>query len=100
MFSAQGAGQAVINAGLGGHVQVVAYDATKDAIELMNQGVVSLVLAQKPFDMGYMAVQFAVADAAGVTSLPRRVQTGFAIIDKDNIADPEIARFIYQVPGG
>jgi ribose transport system substrate-binding protein len=100
VFSAQGAGQAVINAGLGGTVQVVAYDATKDAIESMNQGVVSLVLAQKPFDMGYMAVQFAVADAAGVTSLPRRVQTGFAIIDKDNISDPEIARFIYQVPGG
>ena len=100
VFSAQGAGQAVINAGLGGHVQVVAYDATKDAIESMNQGVVSLVLAQKPFDMGYMAVQFAAADAAGVTSLPKRVETGFAIIDKDNISDPEIARFIYQVPGG
>ncbi|MHB1104108.1 MAG: ABC transporter substrate-binding protein [Devosia sp.] len=99
VFSAQGAGTAVVNAGLGGAVQVVAYDATKDAIELMNQGVVSLVLAQKPFDMGYMAVQFAVADAAGVTSLPRRVETGFAIITKDNVADPEFARFIYQVPG-
>ena len=90
---------AVINAGLGGHVQVVAYDATKDAIESLNNGVVTLVLAQKPFDMGYMAVEFAAADNAGVTSLPKRVETGFAIIDKDNIADPEIARFIYQVPG-
>jgi ribose transport system substrate-binding protein len=98
VFSAQGAGQAVINAGLGGHVQVVAYDATKDAIESLKNGVVTLVLAQKPFDMGYMAVQFAAADAAGVTSLPKRVETGFAIIDKDNIGDPEIARFIYQVP--
>ena len=38
--------------------------------------------------MGYMAVQFAAADAAGVTSLPRRVETGFAIIDKDNVKDP------------
>ncbi|MER9633585.1 ABC transporter substrate-binding protein [Mesorhizobium sp. M0228] len=98
VFSAQGAGTAVVNAGLGGHVQVVAYDATQLAIELMNNGVVSLVLAQKPFDMGYMAVQFAAADAAGVTSLPRRVETGFAIIDKDNVKDPAIARFIYQVP--
>ena len=97
VFSAQGAGTAVVNAGLGGHVQVVAYDATKQAIELMDKGVVSLVLAQKPFDMGYMAVQFAAADAAGVTSLPRRVETGFAIIDKDNVKDPAIARFIYQV---
>ena len=99
VFSAQGAGAAVVNAGLGGHVQVVAYDATKQAIELMEQGAVSLVLAQKPYDMGYMAVQFAAADAAGVTSLPRRVETGFAIIDKDNVKDPAIARFIYQVPG-
>jgi ribose transport system substrate-binding protein len=99
VFSAQGAGTAVVNAGLGGHVQVVAYDATKAAIEQMNNGVVTLVLAQKPFDMGYMAVQFAAADAAGVTSLPRRVDTGFAIIDKDNVKDPAVARFIYQVPG-
>ena len=97
VFSAQGAGTAVVNAGLGGAVQVVAYDATKDAIELMNQGAVTMVLAQKPFDMGYMAVQFAAADAAGVTSLPRRVETGFAIITPENVEDPEFARFIYQV---
>ena len=99
VFSAQGAGTAVVNAGLGGHVQVVAYDATKAAIELMDKGVVTLVLAQKPFDMGYMAVEFAAADAAGVTSLPRNVETGFAIIDKSNVKDPAVARFIYQVPG-
>jgi ribose transport system substrate-binding protein len=99
VFSAQGAGTAVVNAGLGGHVQVVAYDATQFAIEQLRAGVVTLVLAQKPFDMGYMAVQFAAADAAGVTSLPRRVETGFAIIDKENVDDPKVARFIYQVPG-
>jgi ribose transport system substrate-binding protein len=99
VFSAQGAGTAVVNAGLGGHVQVVAYDATQFAIEQLRQGVVSLVLAQKPFDMGYMAVQFAQADAAGVTSLPRRVETGFAIIDSKNVDDPAVSRFIYQVPG-
>ncbi len=98
VFSAQGAGTAVVNAGLGGVVQVVAYDATQFAIEQLREGVVSLVLAQKPYDMGYMAVQFAVANAAGVTSLPTQVETGFAIIDAENVDDPEIARFIYQVP--
>ena len=96
VFSAGGAGNAVVNAGLGGTVQVVAYDATLEAIELMGKDVVSLVLAQKPFDMGYMAVQFAAADAAGVTSLPRRVETGFAIIDKENVEDPNYSRFIYR----
>jgi ribose transport system substrate-binding protein len=97
VFSAQGAGTAVLNAGLGGEVQIAAYDATQRAIELLNEGNVSLVLAQKPFDMGYLGVAFAVADHAGVTSIPKHVTTGFAIIDAENVDDPEISRFIYQV---
>jgi len=98
VFSAQGAGNAVVNAGLGGAVQVVAFDATEFAIEQLREGVVTLVIAQKPFDMGYMAVEFAMADWRGVTSLPKRVPTGYAVITAENVDDPEIARFIYQVP--
>lgn len=97
VFSAQGAGNAVVNAGLGGVVDVIAFDATQRAMELMDEGVVSLVIAQKPYDMGYMGVAFCMADAAGVTSLPTRVTTGFAVIDAENRDDPEVARFIYQV---
>lgn len=97
VFSAQGAGTAVLNAGLGGAVDVIAFDATAFAIEQLRAGTVSLVIAQKPFDMGYMAVEFALADSRGVTSLPKRVPTGYAVITADNVDDPEIARFIYQV---
>jgi len=97
VFSAQGAGNAVVNAGLAGVVDVIAFDATQRAIELLNEGAVSLVIAQKPYDMGYMAVAFCMADAAGVTSLPTRVTTSYAVIDAENVTDPEIARFIYQV---
>jgi ribose transport system substrate-binding protein len=99
VFSAQGAGTAVVNGGLAGAVEVVAFDATQFAIELLRDGTVSLVIAQKPYDMGYLAVAFAMADARGVTSLPIRVTTGFAVITADNVDDPEIARFIYQVDG-
>ena len=95
VFSAQGAGNAVKSAGL--EVQVIAFDATKDAIENLRDGVVSLVIAQKPHDMGYLGVEFAMADARGVTSLPRRLTTGYAVIDAKNVDDPEISRFIYRV---
>jgi ribose transport system substrate-binding protein len=98
VFSAQGAGTAVVNAGLGGAVQVIAFDATQFAIEQLRAGNVSLVIAQKPFDMGYLGVAFAMADARGVTSIPPHVTTGFAVIDAENVDDPEVARFIYQVP--
>lgn len=96
VFSAQGAGQAVLNAGLGGEVQVIAFDATQFAIEQLRAGTVSLVIAQKPYDMGYMAMEFALADARGVTSLPRRVATGYAVITRDNVDNPDISRFIYR----
>jgi ribose transport system substrate-binding protein len=98
VFSAQGAGTAVNNAGLGGAVQVIAFDATQFAIEQLRAGTVSLVIAQKPHDMGYLAVEFAMADWRGVTSIPKHVTTGFSVIDANNVDDPEVARFIYQVP--
>lgn len=99
VFSATGAGNAVKNAGLTGKVQVIAFDATKDAIQNLRDGVVSLVIAQKPHDMGYLAVEFAMADWHGVTSIPKHVTTGYAVIDATNVDDPAVARFIYSVPG-
>lgn len=98
VFSAYGAGNAVKTAGLEGKVQVIAFDATQDAIQNLRDGVVTLVIAQKPHDMGYLAVEFAMADWRGVTSVPSRVTTGYAVIDATNVDDPEIAKFIYQVP--
>jgi len=96
VFSAQGAGTAVTNANLSGAVEVAAYDATKDAIQFLRDGTVSMVLAQKPYDMGYLGTTFASADASGVTSLPKHVTTGFDIITLENVDDPEHSRFIYQ----
>jgi ribose transport system substrate-binding protein len=98
VFSAQGAGTAVVNAGLGGQVQVIAFDATAFAIEQLRAGNVSLVIAQKPHDMGYLAVSFAMADSRGVTSIPVHVTTGFAVITAENVDDPAVSRFIYAVP--
>ncbi len=95
-FSAQGAGAAVQNAGLGGAVEVVAFDASAFAIELLRDGTVTQVIAQKPGDMGYFAVLVAMANARGITSIPARWQTGYAVINAENVDDPEIARFIYQ----
>jgi ribose transport system substrate-binding protein len=95
-FSAQGAGAAVQNAGLGGAVEVVAFDASEFAIELLREGTVTEVIAQKPADMGYMGVITAMAYTRGVTSMPKRIPTGYAVMRQDNIDDPDIARFIYK----
>jgi ribose transport system substrate-binding protein len=96
VFSAQGAGQVVANKGLSGKVKVVAFDATEMAIEMLRATTVDLVIAQKPADMGYMAVIMGNAYLNGVTSVPHSIPTGYALITRDNVDDPEIAKFIYS----
>ena len=96
VFSAQGAGQVVANKGLSGKVKVVAFDATETAIEMLKAGTVDLVIAQKPYDMGYMAVAMGVAYLDGITSIPAAMETGYALITRDNVDDPEVAKFIYS----
>ncbi len=94
-FGALGAGAAIENAGLKGAVQVALFDASEENIEYLKAGTVSLVIAQKPADMGYFAVINAMANARGVTSMPKRVPTGYAVITVENVDDPSVARFIY-----
>ncbi len=95
-FGAQGAGTAIENAGLKGAVEVALFDAGAANIEFLKAGVVSMVIAQKPADMGYYGVITAIANARGVTSMPKRVPTGYAVITKDNVDDPNISKFIYK----
>jgi ribose transport system substrate-binding protein len=94
-FGALGAGAAIQNAGLEGAVQVALFDASEENIGYLREGTVSLVIAQKPADMGYMGVITAIANLRGVTSMPKRVPTGYAVITIDNVDDPEVAKFIY-----
>jgi len=95
VFSAQAAANAVVNAGLSGKVKVVAFDATAFAIEMLGDGTVDLVIAQKPAEMGYFAMQAGMAYLNDYTDIPKRIPTGYAIITRDNIDDPEMTKWFY-----
>ena len=95
LFGAVGAGNAIQNAGLQGAVEVALFDAGEENIQFLRDGIVSLVIAQKPSDMGYLGVALATAYLDGVGSIPARIPTGYAVITIDNVDDPEVARFIY-----
>ena len=94
-FGALGAGTAIQNAGLQGAIEVALFDASEENIGFLNDGIVSLVIAQKPADMGYLGVVAQIANLRGVSSMPARVPTGYAVINADNVDDPDVARFIY-----
>ncbi len=94
-FGALGAGAAIQNAGLAGAVQVALFDASEENIGYLRDGTVSIVIAQKPADMGYLGVVMQMANVRGYTSVPKRLPTGYFVFTSENVDDPNNAKFIY-----
>jgi len=97
LFGAEGAAQAVKNANKQGTIKIANFDAPVQAITDLQNGVVDLVIAQKPAEMGSTAVQYAVDALTGKTSdIQKRVPTGYVVIDKNNVNTPEAQNAIYK----
>lgn len=97
LFSAVGAAQAIKNANKQGIIKVASFDAPEQAIVDLRNGVIDLVIAQKPADIGNIAVDYAVKALQGETSeLSKRVVTGYVIIDNTNVDTPEAQEAIYK----
>jgi ribose transport system substrate-binding protein len=97
LFSAEGAAQAVKNAGLQGVVKIANFDAPEQAIKDLQDGVVDIVIAQKPADMGKIGVDYAVYAVQGqMDKIQKRVPTGYVVITRDNVNTPEAQNAIYK----
>lgn len=95
LFSALGAANGVQQAGKSGEIKVVAFDAPTSIVDNINTGLVDLAIAQHPAEIGYYGVVSAYAHLTG-QSIPVAIGTGFTIIDKANVADPDVAKYIYS----
>jgi len=95
VFSAQGAAQAVKNAGLVGAVKVASWDATQTLIDALKAGDIDLVLAQKPAEIGSLAVDAAYKYLTAKTMPPKKIIPGFEFFSKDNVSDPNMQQFVY-----
>lgn len=95
LFSALGAGNGVQQAGQTGTVKVVAFDAPTSIIDNIKSGLVDVAIAQHPAEIGYFGVVSAFAHLTG-QSIPVAIGTGFTVIDKDNMEDPDVAKYIYS----
>ncbi|HYX48257.1 MAG TPA: substrate-binding domain-containing protein, partial [Ktedonobacteraceae bacterium] len=97
VFSAEGAAQAIKKANKQGLIKVASFDAPEQAIVDLRNGVIDLVIAQKPADIGRIAVDYAVKALQGQTdNLQKRVVTGYVIIDKMNVDTPTAQDAIYK----
>ncbi|MBV9643920.1 MAG: substrate-binding domain-containing protein [Verrucomicrobia bacterium] len=95
LFSAMGAANGVKQGGMNGKVKVVAFDAPTSIVGEIKSGNVDIAIAQHPAEIGYFGVVAAYAHLTG-QSVPTLIGTGFTVIDKSNIDDPNVKRFIYS----
>ncbi|TIT29358.1 MAG: sugar ABC transporter substrate-binding protein, partial [Mesorhizobium sp.] len=95
LFSALGAANGVQQAGQTGTIKVVAFDAPTSIVDNINTGLVDVAIAQHPAEIGYFGVVSAYAHLTG-QSIPVAIGTGFTIMDKSNIADPNISKYLYS----
>lgn len=96
VYSSQGANQAVVNSGLSGAVKMATWDATIDMIAALKKNQVDLVLAQKPYEIGYLAVEWGYKYLKDKTPVPKKVIPGFEFFTKANVDDPKMDVFIYK----
>lgn len=95
LFSALGAANGVKQAGASGKIKVAAFDAPTSIIDQLKSGLVDIAIAQHPSEIGYFGVVCAHAYLNG-QSIPSTIGTGFTIITKDNVDDPNVKRFVYS----
>jgi ribose transport system substrate-binding protein len=95
LFSAMGAANGAKQAGASGKVKVAAFDAPTSIVPEIKAGTVDIAIAQHPAEIGYFGVVAAYAHLTG-QSIPPLIGTGFTVIDKSNVDDPNVKRFIYS----
>ena len=92
--SAMGAALAVKKMGLTDKVCIVGFDSSLREVALIEEGVIKAAVVQKPFNMGYAAVNSAVQAVKGIR-LPASHDTGSVLITKSNMYNRENQKLIF-----
>ncbi|MER9053069.1 ABC transporter substrate-binding protein [Mesorhizobium sp. M0904] len=89
LIMAQGVGQAIAENSLAGKVGLVGFDSDEKLIKFLNDGVISALVVQDPYRMGYDGIKTALAASKG-EKVEANVDTGANLVTKANMKDPKI----------
>ena len=88
-----GAVQAVRLAHRTGKVKIVGWDTSPDEVKGVREGIVSGLISQDPFRMGYDGVRAAAA-LVRHQAKPQSENTGAVVVTKANLHNPVVRQFI------
>lgn len=91
--SVLGAAEAVRQAGKAGKIKIIGWDTSEGQVDALRDGVISGLIAQNPFKMGFQSVQAAVDKLRG-RQPESATDTGSMLITKQNIDTPEVQKLL------
>ena len=93
-----GAANALVELGMGGKVFVVGCDNSQRQIAFLEQNIIQAIVTQRPFNMGYIAVQQAVGAASGEKS-EDFVEVPCVLITRENMYTQENQKLLFPLTG-
>lgn len=91
--SAVGAALALKSRGLTGAVRLVAVDSSEEMVAFLREGVISALVVQDPFKMGFQTVKSLVDKLNGITP-PKRIDLRARLIHKQDLDDPAVRKLL------
>lgn len=97
-YAAVGAAQALEEMGLDGKIKMVGFDNSVKETQYLEAGVFDGIVIQKPFNMGYLAVEQAVKAVKGY-QIEYYLDSGCKLITREDMYEEENQRLLYQFSG-
>jgi ribose transport system substrate-binding protein len=94
LIMAQGVGQAIAENNLGGKVALVGFDNDDKLVGFLEDGVISALVVQDPYRMGYDGIKTALAASKG-EKVDEFVDTGANLVTKENMKEPKMDALLH-----
>jgi ribose transport system substrate-binding protein len=93
--TAIGMGRAIEQAGLAGKIVAIGFDGNSVLQEMVTNGTLQAIAVQSSYNMGYLGVLTAYQVAFAGETVEHFVDTGFIMVDQDNIDTTEAKNVLY-----
>jgi ribose transport system substrate-binding protein len=94
--STLGSARALALSGKKSGIVLIGFDNSSPIIQYLEQEVIQAIIVQKPFNMGYLGVTYAV-DAVNGKKIPEVLDTGSEIITKETMYTSENQKLLFPV---
>ncbi len=92
--SSTAAANVLISLGLDKQLSLIGFDSDADEIKLLEEGVISALIVQQPYMMGYMGVEYALDALNGKEVAHENHDPGCMIVTAENMNDPDVAKIL------